>query len=105
MPESAVFATGTDWARVTASAPVTVTVAPTMTAWLGSTTVTRSVAVGAGCADARVAKAAARHRASRAVFIKMRLPLDDERHGKVTTSFFLRYLTSVNEEMCCPNRG
>src|SRR2546425_10751968 len=89
MPESSVFATGTGWARVAASVPVTVTVAPTMIAWLGSTTVTRSVAVAAGCADARAAKAAARQRASRTVF----------------TSFLLRYLTGVNEERSCPNRG
>src|SRR5438445_2276673 len=64
-------------------------VAPTTIAWLGSTTVTRSVAVAAGCANARVAKAAARQRASRTIF----------------TSFLLRYLTGVNEERSCPNRG
>src|SRR6266850_7096537 len=106
-PESAVFTTDTDWARVAASAPVTVTVAPTMTAWLGSTTVTRSVAVAAGCANPRMARAIARQKVTRAVFIMMPLPLnplDADRHGEVGV-VFLRYLTIVNEEMSCPNRG
>src|SRR5258708_18214017 len=85
MPESAVFSAGTEGARVAVSAPVTVTVAPTMTALLGSTTVTRRVAVAAGCAKPRDEVAAVRHRASRAVFIPS-------------------YLTYRMEQMSCPIR-
>src|SRR5438093_6407219 len=109
MPVSSVFVTGTAWARVAGSAPVTVTVAPTMIARLGSTTVTRSVAVAAGCANARVAKAAARHRASSTVFMSPVGRRNARRswrdRSRLRTSFLLRYLTSENEEMSCPNRG
>jgi hypothetical protein len=59
MPESAVFSTAAEGARVAGSAPVTVIVAPTMMALLGSTTVTRSVAVEAGWPKALDAQAAA----------------------------------------------
>ena len=53
MPRVRRLAAGAETARfVAGSAPVAVTVAPTMTALLGSTTVTRSVALPAGCAKA-----------------------------------------------------
>jgi hypothetical protein len=54
-PLSVVCAGGIVAARVASSAPVTVTVAPLITALLGSTTVTFSVPVG-GCANAGTAE-------------------------------------------------
>ena len=53
MPVSAVLTGAIVAALVALSAPITETAAPTMTAPLGSTTVTRSVPAVGACANAR----------------------------------------------------